>query len=172
MKKIILSIIFILGFSVFSNVIAQQVDPAPAVLSPELQRALEVDSVAEDLQKIVVLCANACEPKQTQGSKVRKPMQDIKNIPATRERGSGMASGKRQHKPVTVTKPLDKSSPLLAGSATTTTGHDTGMAIIRKIGARMVCTGAAACVDMIARNNSCKTGTVKCTGASCRCDAR
>lgn len=29
---------------------------------------------------------------------------------------SGMASGKRQHKPVTVIKPLDKASPLLGKS--------------------------------------------------------
>lgn len=31
---------------------------------------------------------------------------------ATRDAASGMASGKRQHKPLTVTKPIDKASPL------------------------------------------------------------
>lgn len=29
----------------------------------------------------------------------------------------GMATGKRQHKPITITKPLDKATPVLAASA-------------------------------------------------------
>lgn len=35
----------------------------------------------------------------------------------SREKGSGMATGKRQHAPVTITKPIDKSSPKLARSS-------------------------------------------------------
>lgn len=35
-------------------------------------------------------------------------------VVSPRDAASGMASGKRQHKPLTVTKELDKSSPLLA----------------------------------------------------------
>ncbi len=31
-----------------------------------------------------------------------------------REKGGGLATGKRQHKPIGITKPIDKSSPLLA----------------------------------------------------------
>ncbi|MCC3862571.1 hypothetical protein [Pseudemcibacter aquimaris] len=172
MKRLSLLISVLFGVSIFNISFAQQIDPpsleldtGPAVMSPKLQRALESYSSGDELQGIVVLCANACEPKQAQGTRVRKPMQDLKNTAAasTREKGSGMATGKRQHRPVTVTKPLDKASPAMA--------HDTGMAIIRKIGARMACTGASACVDMIARNNSCKVGTIKCTDGSCRCDA-
>lgn len=34
-----------------------------------------------------------------------------------REKGSGMATGKRQHKPITIMKEIDKSSPLLARSS-------------------------------------------------------
>lgn len=34
-----------------------------------------------------------------------------------REKGSGLATGKRQHKPITITKPVDKSSPMLARSS-------------------------------------------------------
>lgn len=33
-----------------------------------------------------------------------------------REKGSGLATGKRQHKPITITKAIDKSSPMLARS--------------------------------------------------------
>lgn len=33
---------------------------------------------------------------------------------AARDAASGMATGKRQHKPVTITKPIDKASPVLA----------------------------------------------------------
>lgn len=33
--------------------------------------------------------------------------------PVRRERGSGMATGRRQHKPISITKPIDQSSPLL-----------------------------------------------------------
>ena len=39
------------------------VAPATDRLSSKLQTALEADSVVDDLQGIVVLCANACEPK-------------------------------------------------------------------------------------------------------------
>ncbi len=39
------------------------VAPATDRLSSKLQDALEADSVVDDLQGIVVLCANACEPK-------------------------------------------------------------------------------------------------------------
>ncbi len=35
----------------------------------------------------------------------------------TRDAASGLATGKRQHKPVTVTKRIDKASPLLAKSS-------------------------------------------------------
>ena len=30
---------------------------------------------------------------------------------------SGMATGKRQHKPITITKPVDKAMPILASNA-------------------------------------------------------
>jgi len=36
---------------------------------------------------------------------------------STRDAASGLPTGKRQHKPVTITKPIDKSSPLLARSS-------------------------------------------------------
>lgn len=34
-----------------------------------------------------------------------------------REKGSGLATGKRQHEPISITKPIDKASPLLARSS-------------------------------------------------------
>lgn len=34
----------------------------------------------------------------------------------SRDAASGLPTGKRQHKPITITKPIDKSSPLLAKS--------------------------------------------------------
>ena len=34
-----------------------------------------------------------------------------------REKGSGLATGKRQHKPISITKPIDKASPVLARSS-------------------------------------------------------
>lgn len=34
-----------------------------------------------------------------------------------REKGSGLATGKRQHKPISITKPIDKATPLLARSS-------------------------------------------------------
>lgn len=114
-------------------------------LSPKLQRALEVDSVVSDLQGIVVLCANACEPKSSSSSKM-----------PTREKGSGMASGKRQHKPMTITK------------ATSAARHSTAKAAINNVRA-LSCTGASACVDLIARKKMCKARTVKCTSAGCSC---
>lgn len=42
-------------------------------------------------------------------------VQDLPEA-STREKGSGMATGKRQHKPITITKPVDKATPLLAKS--------------------------------------------------------
>ncbi|TQV77122.1 hypothetical protein FLL45_04005 [Aliikangiella marina] len=45
-------------------------------------------------------------------SKVENPQNQTK-AQVKREKGSGMATGKRQHKPVSITKPLDKASPLL-----------------------------------------------------------
>lgn len=38
---------------------------------------------------------------------------------APKDAASGMASGKRQHKPVVVTKPIDKATPRAAGKDTT-----------------------------------------------------
>ena len=159
MNNSILYISFVLGALFFNVGQAQQIDPPSMQLSTELQDALEVDSVADHLQGIVVLCANACEPKSSsKPTSVRKQMQDLKATSSPREKGSGMATGKRQHKPMNVTKPSQAK-------------HDTGMAIIRKIGA-MSCSGAAKCVDMIARKNKCKAGTVKCTSTGCSCTVK
>lgn len=47
-------------------------------------------------------------------------VQDLPT-PSTREAGSGMATGKRQHKPVKFSKPVDKATPLLAKRAETDT---------------------------------------------------
>ena len=51
-------------------------------------------------------------------------------VVAPRDAASGMATGKRQHKPVTITKPLEPSTPLLRESPTkaTTAAADTGAA--------------------------------------------
>jgi type VI secretion system secreted protein Hcp len=38
----------------------------------------------------------------------------VSGIPAPRDAASGMATGKRQHKPLTITKPIDKATPMLA----------------------------------------------------------
>lgn len=43
------------------------VAPATDRLSSKLQTALEADSAVDDLRGIVVLCANACEPKSAGG---------------------------------------------------------------------------------------------------------
>lgn len=36
----------------------------------------------------------------------------VSGLPAVKEKGSGLATGKRQHKPITIVKRIDKSSPL------------------------------------------------------------
>jgi len=38
---------------------------------------------------------------------------------------SGLPTGKRQHKPVAITKPIDKATPMLAGAASTGVLQDT-----------------------------------------------
>ncbi len=43
---------------------------------------------------------------------------------APRDAASGLPSGKRQHKPVSVTKPIDKASPQLAGSSSVEAPRD------------------------------------------------
>ena len=45
---------------------------------------------------------------------------------STREAGSGMATGRRQHKPLVITKEIDKSTPLLAKSAGGTESNSDG----------------------------------------------
>lgn len=129
-------LIAILMCSVFA--ISVHGDDPDQKLSPKLQRALEVKSVADHLQGIVVLCANACEPKSS---------------------SSGMTSGKRQHKPLKVTKPTSRMK------------HDTAKSIINNMRA-LTCVGARACVDLIARKKMCKAKTVKCTSAGCKCTKR
>ena len=69
-----------------------------------------------------------------------------------RDAVSGLPTGKREHKPVTLDKRIDKATPRMADMNA------------------LVCTGAANCVDMIARNKLCKIGTVSCTGAGCTCE--
>jgi len=44
------------------------------------------------------------------------------NVVTAREAGSGMATGKRQHKPLVITKELDKSTPQLRESPTKSSG--------------------------------------------------
>lgn len=137
MKKRTFFISISLGAIFSLTTTAQQIDPPSMQLSAGIQRALEVDSVVDELAGIVVLCANACEPKSS--SSVRRPMQELKG-----------ASNQ---------------------NARPTPRHDTGMAIIRKIGA-LSCQGAASCVDMIARKGMCKVGTVKCNAGGCRCEGK
>lgn len=92
---------------------------ADTSLSDELQRALEAKSVSDDLQKIVVLCANSCESKTQNATRVPERLR---------------------HK----SRKVDFIS----------------------------CTGAAACVQVISREDRCEVGTVKCNAKGCGCKAK
>jgi hypothetical protein len=73
-----------------------------------------------------------------------------------RDAASGMATGKRD-------------AATYEQSTTTKAHHDTATATIQNIRA-LRCIGAENCVNMIARNNSCKAATVTCSTAGCSCE--
>jgi len=59
-------------------------------------------------------------PTSQQGESVRNPLV------SPRDAASGLPTGKRQHKPVRTTRPVDKASPLLASPMTTPPKNTTG----------------------------------------------
>jgi hypothetical protein len=66
------------------------------------------------------------EEKNTESSKTKKTI----SVNQPRDAASGLPTGKREHKPVNITKPMDKASPLLvkkpAGFPTKSQGLPTG----------------------------------------------
>ncbi len=162
LSRLFLIAVLALPFSLTS---AQQIDPPSLELDagpadttidrliPELQRALEADSVADDLQGIVVLCANACELKaaESKPTRVRKPMQDVKNVRAQTPRANARARER--------------------ASSNSAVNRDTAMASIQNIRA-LTCDSPLSCVDLISRNDRCKAGTVQCGSSGCSCEAK
>lgn len=53
----------------------------------------------------------------------------VTEVKSSRDAASGLATGKRQHKPMTVTKEYDKSSPMLAKSVSSSSSASSGIAI-------------------------------------------
>ncbi|NDP26807.1 MAG: hypothetical protein GZ087_05185 [Flavobacterium sp.] len=56
--------------------------------------------------------------KATSSFTVNASDNSVTEVSSPRDAASGMATGKRMHKPYTITKELDKSSPMLAQSST------------------------------------------------------
>ncbi len=55
-------------------------------------------------------------------TKAKQTQTQKKSVVSPRDAASGMPTGKRQHKPFSITKPVDKSSPLLSRSQGKPTG--------------------------------------------------
>lgn len=77
------------------------------------------DSVANEATHVVQQRGSRAETKAGEHVGPVRWMAPESVQTSTRDAASGMASGKRQHKPLTVTKELDKASPTMARASTT-----------------------------------------------------
>ncbi len=65
---------------------------------------------------IVIASALLTAPCYSEGNNAFDlSVKSTSTLSMKREKGSGMATGRRTHKPMSVAKPIDKASPMLSG---------------------------------------------------------
>jgi hypothetical protein len=106
MKKQTIILLCILSFGFTQLSVAQNAAEAVVKTKTKSNQSNDRSSVQNDESRIVKIrtTASGCEIVFNQA------------IVSPRDAASGLPTGKRQHKPIVITKELDKSSPLLAKS--------------------------------------------------------
>lgn len=89
----------------------------------------------------------------------------VTEIVSPRDAASGLPTGKRQHKPITISKEIDKSSPKLAESVSSSEGIARGKVSVKDISFTMSCGGKSTKLSVV--DGECIIPTGACPNGTC-----